>query len=353
MIAARRSELFSLVKSIVRLLRWGVRVILVILGVLGVFTVFPLQRMLNVSDVQTSVAFGLMFVSLIVIAFAAKGQHPNRKAGIAMHAGIMAACIVAVSCVPPWSGYIVATLLVLFALMPNVLHQLAIRRNAAGYQRSAAFYARLARLFQPFGEARFYSSYMTAQALGSIERKVDDYRALALRATPEQFALLNCSIALAQDDWEGVLAQIRSAGDAMFAPRWLEIRALGEIGWIDEMITTYASAEAGLPANDLPFCRMFVLAFSGRADAVRSLLSRQLRFVRPRNKAYWIFVAGQRAGARDEDARQILAAYVHAADDETFSRMAQRHLDARPTPWGSALSSESSATIAAVEKGLG
>jgi hypothetical protein len=150
----------------------------------------------------------------------------------------------------------------------------------------------------------------------------------------------------------GVLAQIRSADDTMFALKWLEIRALGEIGRVDEMITTYASAESILSANDLAFCRLYVLAFSGRADAVRSHLSRKLRFVRPRSKAYWIFIAGQAAGTRDEDVRHTLASLVRAADAETFRRIAQRHLGAGPTPSGIALSMESLATIAAIEKTL-
>jgi hypothetical protein len=105
-------------------------------------------------------------------------------------------------------------------------------------------------------------------------------------------------------------------------------------------------------ASNLPFCRLVVLAFSGHADGVRSLLSRQLRFVRPRSKAYWIFIAGQAAGMRDEDARHILASHARAADDETFRMNAQSHLDAGPTPGGVALSTESRATIAEIEKTL-
>jgi len=116
---------------------------------------------------------------------------------------------------------------------------------------------------------------------------------------------------------QGVLGWLRSV-DNRAGLEWLEIRALGELGHIDEMITTDASAESGLSAGNLPFCRLYVLAFSGRADAVRSLLSRQLRFVRPRNKVYWIFVTGQAAGTPDRDARRVFASYVAAADDETF-----------------------------------
>jgi hypothetical protein len=95
------------------------------------------------------------------------------------------------------------------------------------------------------------------------------------------------------------------------------------------MVMTYVWAESDLSASKL-FCRLYVLAFSGNFDGVRSLLSRQLRFLRSMNKAYWIFIASQAAGMHDDDARRTLASYVDAADDETFRRAAQRHLAKAP-----------------------
>lgn len=165
-LATCRSELASLVKSIVRLLLWGVVV------AIGMLTVFVLRRAFHVLDVQTSVAFGLMFVSLLAISSLAKSQAPDWKTWIGVHAGIVAAGIAAVSWVPQWSGYIVGIALVLFAFAPSVLRRLALRRAAAGYERAAAFYARLACLFHPSRQIRFDSSFLTARALGSIEKRV-------------------------------------------------------------------------------------------------------------------------------------------------------------------------------------
>jgi hypothetical protein len=68
-------------------------------------------------------------------------------------------------------------------------------------------------------------------------------------------------------------------------------------------------------------------------------LSGRLRFLRSRNKAYWIFIAGEAAGTHDDDARCTLASYADAADDETFRRAAQRHLTKAPAS-ERALSSE-------------
>ena len=345
-VSACRSELVLLVKSIVRLLQWG------LLIAFGVLVVYVSRQVFHILDVQSYVAFGFIFVSLLVISALTRSQAPDRKTWIGVHVGLVAAGIAAVFWVPQWSGYIVGTSFVLFAFTPTVLLQLARRRAVAGYERAAAFYARLACLFHPSRQIRFFTSLLTVRALGSVEKKVAGYRALTPRATPEQLAILNCWIPLAQGDWEGVLRQIRSAGDAT-GLKWLEIRALGELGRIDEMIATYALAESALSANDLPICCLYVLAFSGRIDAVRALLSRKLRFLNQRNKAYWIFIACQAAGTHDEDARRVLESLLRMTDNETLHLIARRHLAAEPRSGGASLSEESRAAIAAIEKTLG
>ena len=293
-----------------------------------------------------------MFLSLAAAFSLTKSQRPDRKTWIGVHVCILASGIAAVLWVPQWSGYIVGAALSLFVFAPSLLLRLALGRASAGYDLAAAFYARLACFFHPSRRFRFSSSLLTTRALGSIDQKVAGYRTLAPRATPEQFALLNWYIPWAQGDWEGVLGQVRSSGVTMSTLKWLEIRALGELGHLDEMIAAYTSAASVLPAGDLPFCRLYVLAFGGRADAVRSLLSRRLWFLAPRMKAYWMLITSQAAGMHDEDARRVLESCLRASNDETFRKLTQRHMDAGPTPGGVALSAESRATVAAIEKTL-
>jgi hypothetical protein len=138
----------------------------------------------------------------------------------------VAAGIAAMLWVPQSSGYIVAIGLALLVFTPNVLGNLARRRVEAGYRHAAAFYARLACVFHPSRAMRFQSSFLAAQILGSIEERVDAYKALALHAAPEQSELLNCSILVARDDWEGVLERFRGAGDKLPALIQYKIRAL-------------------------------------------------------------------------------------------------------------------------------
>jgi hypothetical protein len=329
-LAACRFEIASLVKHFVRVLQWGT---LIILCLLPQFVWSPQAGVMpaetaqwRVSAVQAWLFLAMMLVSFLSIGFLAKSQNPERKTWIGIHGGNMALGVTTLAWLPQWSGLTMALVFALFVFTPNALGQIANRRASAGNLRAAAFYAGLIGLFHPSKQVRFQSSFLRAQALASMEAKVAAYHLLAAYATPEQFTLLNCYIALAQDDWEDVLGQIRSGAEMAFALKLLEIRALGELGRGQEMVMTYVRAESDLSSRNRLFCRLFVLAFSGHLEGVRSLLSRQLRFLSPRSKAYWIFIASQAAGVHDDDARRTLASYADATSDETFRRTAQRHL---------------------------
>ena len=355
MLAACRYEIVLLVRSLVRLLLWSA---VLCIGLVTVFVLLPQawtalpSQLRQFLDVQTSVALGLIAVSLFAIGALAKSQLPDRRTWIGTHAGVVAAGAAAVFWLPQWSPYIVATALVLFVFAPNILYGLAQRRYATGYPQAAAFYARLAWPLHPSRHMRFELSFLAAQTLGSIEERVAAYRALASHATPQQAEILNCRISEDQDDWERVLAQLRGAGDKPSVLKPSEIRALGELGRVDDMIAAYACVESVLSPYNLLVGGLFVLAFSGRTEAVRSLLSGQLRSLSPQRKALWIFIAGRAAGTDDEEARRVLVSCARAADDETFRRRAHRHLNAAAAPGGSALSAQSLATIAAIEERL-
>jgi len=333
-LAAGRSEVVRLLKSILRLLQWiVVFFIIVFIGMPIVASIPPFGKMpAEISGIQAVVVSVVMVASLSAIVGLLKSQIPGRIAWVGVHTGIFAVAAASLSLLPQWSGPITAATFALFVFTPYVLNALASRTIIAGHARAAASYARLTLLFHPFRQSRFYSSLMSAHALRSIEGKVAAYRSLALQATPDEFSLLNCFIPMAQDDWAAVLGQVRSGG-ATSAMKRFEIRALGELGSIEEMIANfaYASAELTLRSHDLLLCRLYVLAFSGRVDGVRSLLTRELRFLSPRGKAYYTFIACKAAGTLDEETRSRLESAVQADDDETFRKSARRHLDAATT----------------------
>jgi hypothetical protein len=320
------------------MVRWGIKFllccVLVIGGLIVLFVLFPPGparpgQTTQISWLQLGSTYAAMFFSLVPLMRLAKSRIPGRHSWIGVHSGVLAIGLISMPLLPQWCGFITASAFLLFVFTPNVLSDLASRRFRAGHLRAAAFYARLLPFFHPSGRIRFYSSFLSAQALASVEQKVAAYQALASHAPPDEFAGLNCSILVAQDDWMGVLTQMRSMSGAK-PMLWLEIRALGELGRVEEMAMTYAIAvaESSLALSDSLWCRLYVLAFTGRVDAVDSLLNRQLRSLSSERKAYWKFIACQAAGAHDEEVRRHLETAADAADNETFRRAARRHLGA-------------------------
>jgi hypothetical protein len=324
-IAVSRSELSLLARSIVRLLQWGA---IIAIGA----AVVQVARSPQISVAQICMLLATICLSSlgILILVAAKTRTADQKTWIGIHAGLVTVAAVAFIWSPQWSGFISMAFFVPLVLAPGTLRLIASRRAAGGDLKAAAFYASLMFLLHPSKQIRFWSSYLNARALASTEEKIAAYRSLAIRATTEQFALLNCEIAIAVDDWEGVLGQIRSGSTAMPFLKPLEIRALGELRRMEDMVMTYVRAETSLSRLDLLFCRLFVLSFIGDVDDVRSLLARQLRFLSPKQKAYWLFVAVEAAGIDDDVVRRTLISCADATDDETFRRAAQRHLAAPP-----------------------
>jgi hypothetical protein len=297
-----------------------------------------------------------LVIATVCLSLAAALMAP-RSAGRGSWIGINAAVAVvgigALIWASPKAGVLAVAAFVLLIVLPVALGSAAYRLEFAGKTEAAVPFAWLAGLLHPSAQARFAVAFLRARAIKSTEGKIAAYRALAQRASPEQAALLNCWIALARHDWQGLLQQIRGGtGATSITLRGLEFRCLGELGRIDEMVTSYASARRGFARRELRGCQLFVLAFSGRVDGVRAILAGPLRTLAPAFKAYWIFVATQAAGIDDQDVRHDLTPHACSAEDETFRTIAQRHLAKAPGVGGVVLSPDSLATIAAIEESL-
>src|SRR5262249_56217624 len=98
-------------------------------------------------------------------------------------------------------------------------------------------------------------------------------------------------VAQERREWNGLLTVARD-GDVPFPdakPR--EIRALGELGRLDEMVQTYQKAARQLPLGSRRECMLFVLAFTGRVERVQPLLDRPSFAIDDDSKTYWMGVA--------------------------------------------------------------
>src|SRR5262249_37519523 len=106
-----------------------------------------------------------------------------------------------------------------------------------------------------------------------------------------------------------------------------EIRALGELGRLEEMVQTYRGAERWLVPSKRHECLLFVCAFTGRLGCVEHLLGRALRILGDELKAYWIAVTRLRRDRQDSAARTTLQGWVANGLDARVRRSAARELE--------------------------
>ena len=344
-------ELRLLVRGVVRLVVWSG----LFIGGLTVFFAAAPSAGAALRHASRTEALS-MFVALVVMAFALVSlvamltrKAPGRNHGIAVHVLVIAAGAAAIYWRPVWSGIVAVAAYILLIVVPTLLIRRAFRQFAAGHPQRAARTMRRASLLHPSPSWRFHADLFAAQALGAIDAEVAAYEALARTATPEQATTLGQWTAIARDDWTSVLDQVRGANRSPV----LEIRALGELGRIDETIAICAALPRRFDRTALVHCRLYALAFGGRREAVAALLRGRLKHVADRSKAYWSFVAAQAAGAGDDAGlRRALADCARAGDDESFRRAAERHLAAPARSAAVALSPGSLATIARIEAAL-
>ena len=299
---------------------------------------------------QLLFAIGLMSFSTAVALAQLMKRPPGWQGFTAVNIIVLITGAVALRWLPEWSGLAVAGISVPFVLAPRVLFAAARSQGIRGRMRAATIYEQLACRLHPTPRLRFRAAVSAAMAHRPIERKVEALRALAQRATPQQRVRLEAGIAIVQADWNAVLDCIQKADEELRreSKAW-EIRALGEIGRLNDMVQAFSKEKIGPVGSDSYLCCLFVLSFAGRLDSVRLLLGKMPWL---HSKDYWLAIAAKASGRNDEEPRRVMAAFASTTKNESLRRTAERHLAATLDPGVPALSPESTATIDAIEKHL-
>jgi membrane associated rhomboid family serine protease len=342
-------EPWAVGRSTFRLAVWVVIVVAIILmlSVMLPPTREPAGQGVWAFPIATVSTLAISVLSLLGICLITEVS-PLQGSWIAVNVIVIAVAMIASSEAPQWSGVIAGAVFAPFVLAPSILTLRALRHARAGRLRIAARYWRVASWLHPSQLQRYNAAFIAASAIGPLDARLAAYAALARKARPVQVIDLDCSIAMMRGDWAIALERNEAGTKAT----WIEVRALGELGRVDDMISAYASARFRQPDHDQRLCVLFVLAFTGRVDQVSTLLRGDLRILAAERKAYWSVVAANAAGAVDEEARRTLTDHAAASDNEGFRLDAQRLLMAAPVPGGVVLSPESAAKIAELEQAL-
>lgn len=132
--------------------------------------------------------------------------------------------------------------------------------------------------------------------------------------------------ALETADWLALLrhSQVDDVDKRM--AKVFEIRALGELGCIDDMVLVCQRVPSALRSTVRVDCRLMLLSFFGRVEAVNALLDGKYSATEPDIKAYWIATARLQVNAADAVGRSALKQLSDSATPSRLRLAASRRL---------------------------
>jgi hypothetical protein len=226
-----------------------------------------------------------------------------------------------------WAGSITAALFALLVVCPFALLAQTSVASRRGQWTQAARLLRWAVLLHPTPWTRFGLVLSRARSADPQQ----GYRAALARieatGTQKQVAFARLLLAQERRDWEALLSLSRAEKVEFSEAKPREIRALGELGRLEEMVYTYRSAERWLLLAKRHECLLFVCAFTGRLACVQHLLSRPRFAVDDEAKTFWLAATRLRADQKDKVARAMLQDLAETSLEARVRRSAAEQLE--------------------------
>ena len=269
---------------------------------------------------------GYAFV-VLVNSLMACWRHGTWREGwlwLLVNALVLVLTVVALELAPDHVGTIVGVFAVPFVVMPVVLWQVSRKRLLQWRYGDAALASRVAAILHPSPTARLNAALCAAQAIDSSKQQLAALEALKPGRSPQELAAIDVVAGRVRDDWPALL-KLASVPNAA-GIGWLEVRALGEIGRIDDMAQAYARQISSLAGSDRHMTALFVQGFCGRPAAVERLLDTRLAILADDIKIYWRLIARLAADPDDQTVRAELATLADTTHHEQLRLAARRHL---------------------------
>lgn len=301
-------------------------------------------------DVPTILAINLMAISAVLIGSALIHRPPGAAGWIVANLLVIATGLLCLRYAPSWSAWATAATFVPLIATPLAMTYAALYARRTGKDQLANTLARGVTLLHPSRAARFQVAVDAAASITGHHAAVAALTKLLSPTSPDEKAVVQAMLAAEHDDWQGVLSALRSAPSGIpktIAP--MEIRALGELGRIDEMAAAFEAARPIFVADQQPTSALFLYAFSGQVERARAILSGPLRGFDDYVKAHWLAVARLKANPVDHSARDDLARIATTGPRERGRLNAARHLSS-PERGAPIVSAASIATIDRAEE---
>lgn len=265
---------------------------------------------------------------------------------------------------PTTAGYFAGALWLLLVALPSLGYGLVGRLGNHQRYAAAARLAGLLRLLHPgdgwWDRPRILRALALAQA-GAFDEATAILE--ALEATSPRFAReARVHRLRMRSRWEDVLAWLRAnvpetERNADPALLFVYLRALGEMGELDELVRCYRRAESPLARGDSgrSVGLLFVFAFTGRAERVASLFRGPLASYSPALQSFWLATADLASGrvspaSPERRAPRIELAVLLDRADASLKTSARRRLTEPLADPATSLSAEALATLDRLEK---
>ena len=294
------------------------------------------------------VAINVMMVSFLALLIGLFNRQQSSLSILLLHALVVVTGAVALYAGFGHAGTLVAVIFTLVVLPPGVLVQASQRAYALARYPAAARYAKLAAFVHPTPAMRFGARLLVALADDDQERSAKTLEALRPQARGRVRHTIDVTIARVRGRWGDVLSIIEAAGDARGLQEF-EIRALGELGRVDEMVAAYERCKSKFLGISLRNVQLFVLAFCGQRQAVALLRQSRKLPMHPDFLTYWDAIATFNAPGRREEGRGMLTRLAEDSELAAVRCAAQRYL----TETGARSPNRPSATSLAVAEAVG
>lgn len=262
---------------------------------------------------------------------------------------------------PSTVGYVAGAVWLLLIAIPSLAQGLIGRLGNRQKYAAAARIARIARLLHPTDG--WWDRPLILHALALAQASKTDEAAVVLealeRSSPRYAREARMNRLRLQSRWDDVLAWLRAnlseaelVGDT--AVIFVYLRALGERGELDALVSRYRRAEPVLARADggRAVALLFVFAFTGRAERVASLFRGPLASYSSALQKFWLATADLAAGHHPSvrEAPRIVLADLVARADASIVASARRRLEDPLADATTSLSIESLDTLDHLEK---
>lgn len=300
-------------------------------------------------DLQLFVAINVIAVSALAFILAVMQRPRGFLSWAVVNLMVLGVAALSLAYAADWAGLVAAGTFIPFVLAPAMFSQIAQRRANMGRYAEAVRFSRLAAILHPTPDSRFTAALATALARSEECEDVAPLQELMRRATPDQRAVIEAMMARSRGRWDEVIDIARRSPGARRDLASMEIRALGESGRVDEMIRLFEHTKASLSGYYLLFSQLFVLAFSGRPEAVGHMLAGQVKSLDPEAKAYWLALSQLCSPSAAPAGRASMASIAARSSRATIRHAAERHLAMAEHANGPPLSPEALRIVAATE----